>query len=490
VSPVPINANTVLSGTVRIPVPSYDRSRITAGIVHLGGGAFHRAHQAAYLDRLMNNGKAFDWGICDVGTTAADRAVKEALQAQDCLYTLLVKHNDGSCEPRIVGSIVDYLLLADDPDLVIETIARRTTKIVSLTVTEGGYNIDEQTGVFDLENIDVKSDLQSAIPQSIFGVVVEGLRRRRARGFGPLSVLSCDNVQGNGQVARTAFTTFARAHDPDLADWVEHEVSFPNTMVDRITPATTELDRRNLRAEFGIEDRCPVVCEAYTQWVLEDGFVSGHPALDEVGAQFVGDVGAYELMKLRLLNGAHQAIAYFGYLCGHRKVHEAASDSLLQTFLRAYMDHEVTPTLPSVPGVDLRQYKTTLITRFCNPHIDDTLERLCAHSSDRIPKFVLPVIHQQLSNGGEIKRAAAIIASWARYAEGVDELGQPIVVIDRQRQTLKRLARQQRNDPLAFLANRALFSDLADNSRFTSAFQSTMISLHQRGIRATIQALL
>ena len=285
------------------------------------------------------------------------------------------------------------------------------------------------------------------------------------------------------------FTAFARLRDPDLGDWVEHETRFPNSMVDRITPVTTDADRAEVRDRFGIEDRWPVVCEPYTQWVLEDTFTAGRPPYDQVGVQVVDQVEPYELMKLRLLNASHQAIGYFGYLCGYRLVHEAAQDPLFQAFLLGYMDFEATPTLAPVPGVDLESYKHTLIERFSNPQVRDTIARLCAESSDRIPKWLLPVIRAQLAAGGEIRRSAAVVASWARYAEGVDEPGHPIEVVDRLRDSLMQLARRQREDPDAFIANRDVFGDLVDKKPFVTAYRSALASLHERGARATLEWL-
>jgi mannitol 2-dehydrogenase len=306
----------------------------------------------------------------------------------------------------------------------------------------------------------------------------------------PFTVMSCDNLPGNGDLARRAFTTFARLRDPGLGDWVEREVRFPNSMVDRITPVTTDADRAEITERFGIADRWPVVCEPFTQWVLQDTFTAGRPPYEDAGVQVVGDVEPYELMKLRLLNASHQALCYFGYLCGYRLVHEAAQDPLFRAFLLGYMDEEATPTLPPVPGVDLKEYKHTLLERFSNPEVRDTIARLCAESSDRIPKWLLPVIRAQLAAGGEIRRSAAVVASWARYDEGVDEQGQPIEVVDRLADTLTKLASRQHEDPDAFIANRQLFGDLVDDPRFRTAYRSALASLHTRGARATLESLI
>ncbi len=472
----------------RVAVPQYDRSRVSTGIVHFGVGGFHRAHQAMYLDQLMNEGKALDWGICGVGVLPSDRRMSEVMAAQDCLYTLVVKHPDGTHEPRVIGSIVDYLFAPDDPDAVIERMADPSTRIVSLTVTEGGYNIHAVTGRFDESNPAVRHDLEpGAVPATVFGLVVEALRRRTARGLAPFVVLSCDNIPGNGDVARHSFGTFAGLIDPELGAWVQREVRFPNGMVDRITPATTAADREDVATRFGVDDGWPVVCEPFTQWVVEDW--PDRPPFEDVGVQLVADVGPYELMKLRLLNGSHQALTYFGHLAGYRFVHEVCQDPLFATFLLAYMNQEATPTLEPVPGVDLDQYKPNLIARFSNAQVADTVARLCAESSDRIPKWLLPVVRINLERGGPVALTAAVVASWARYAEGTDEQGAPIVVVDRLHDEVMAAAALQLTDPLAFLRNRELFGDLVDDDRFTSAYLETLESLHSVGARATLERL-
>jgi mannitol 2-dehydrogenase len=443
-----------------------------------------------YIDRLLEQGKAQDWGICGVGVLPSDRRMAEVMAAQDCLYTLVVKHPDGTLEARVVGAIVEYLLAPDDPEAVVEKMADEATRIVSLTVTEGGYNVSPVTGQFDATAADVVADLQpGAVPRTAFGLVTEALVRRRRRGLPPFTVVSCDNIQGNGDVARRSFTAFAGLRDPELGSWMEQEVPFPNSMVDRITPATTDEDREEVRQRFGIDDGWPVVCEPFTQWVLEDRFSLGRPPLEDAGVQVVEDVEPYELMKLRLLNASHQALAYFGYLAGYRLVHEAAQDPLFQRFLLGYMEEEATPTLRPVPGIDLGEYRENLVARFSNPAIRDTLARLAFDGSERIPKWLLPVIRENLATEGEIRRSAAVVASWARYCEGVDEEGRPIEIADRRKDSLMANARRQREDPLAFLADRDLFGDLVDDERFTSPYLAALASLHARGARATLEAL-
>ncbi len=472
----------------RVPVPTYDRSQLRSGIVHIGVGGFHRAHQAMYLDQLFSAGAGHDWGITGVGLLPGDRRMQEVMSRQDCLYTLVVKHPDGSLEPRVIGSMVDYLFAPDDPERVLDAMTDPATRIVSLTITEGGYRVHAATGEFDADDPDIKADLRpGAAPRTAFGFVTEALARRRAAGTPPFVVMSCDNLQGNGHVAQKVIAAFATLRDADLGAWIRSEVAFPNAMVDRITPVTTDADRAHLLEQFGVEDGWPVVCEPFTQWALEDRFPLGRPPLEDVGVQVVADVVPYELMKLRLLNASHQALCYLGYLSGYRLVHEVCTDPLFTGFLLGYMDEEATPTLSPPPGVDLEHYKHQLIERFASPAVRDTVARLAAEGSDRIPKWLVPVVRENLAAGGDVRRSALVIAAWARYAEGVDEAGEPIDIVDQRRDALRERARRQREDPLAFLRDPSLFGDLADDERFTRHYLDALESLHHRGARATLE---
>ena len=473
-----------------LPAPRYDRARVRQGIVHIGLGGFARAHLAMYLHRLMEQGEGLDWGICGVGVLDVDRAMRDVMRRQDGLYTLVLRRPDGGLEATVVGSVVDYLFAPDDPDAVIERLSSPETRIVSLTITEGGYNVLDSTGRFDPENPAVVADLSpGAVPKTVFGLVTDALARRRSRGVAPFTVMSCDNMPGNGDVARESFTAFARLRDPELASWIAAAVAFPDSMVDRITPATTEADRAMVRDRIGADDLWPVVAEPFVQWVLQDQFSTGRPPLERAGVQIVRDVEPYELMKLRILNGSHQGLAYFGYLSGHRYVHEAAQDPLLQAFLHAYIQEEVIPTLPVVPGTDLRRYGATVLERFANPYILDTLARVAAQTSDRVPKFVLPVIRDQIAMGGGVRRAAAIVASWARYAEGSDEQGESIEIVDRIRDELVARARRQREEPLAFL-DRRIFGDLVDEPAFRGWYVEARTRIRTEGVRRALEAAL
>ncbi|MCO8269863.1 mannitol dehydrogenase family protein [Actinoplanes sp. TRM 88003] len=487
---LPLNAETVSRLPADLAVPAYDRSALRTGIVHFGVGGFHRAHQAMYLDRLMTEGKALDWAICGVGVMPADRRMQQVLDAQDGLYTLVVKAPDGTLEARVIGSIKEYLFAPDDPDAVIEKMASPEVRIVSLTVTEGGYNFNAVTGEFMADNKDVQHDLALPNqPRTTFGLITAAIERRRERALPAFTIMSCDNIQGNGDAARRSFVAFAGLRDPALAAYVEENVRFPNSMVDRITPVTTDDDRDEVRKHFGVDDGWPVVCEPFTQWALEDSFGAGRPAWEEAGVQVVPDVEPYELMKLRLLNASHQALCYFGYLSGYRLVHDVARDPAFAEFLLAYMKREAEPTLEPVPGINLDEYQHQLIERFSNAQVKDTVARLCAESSDRIPKWLLPVIRHNLDSGGEIKLATAVVASWARYDEGTDEQGAPIEIVDRLRDELNAIALTQRDNPTAFIQNRELFGDLADNERFVETYTSVLESLHTRGAKATLEDL-
>ena len=317
-----------------------------------------------------------------------------------------------------------------------------------------------------------------------------GLVARRTSGASALTILSCDNIQGNGHVSQRAFTAFARLRDPGLADWITRHVRFPNGMVDRITPQTTDEDRAELSRRFGLEDRWPVFCEPFTQWVLEDDFADGRPPLEDAGVRIVSDVEPYELMKLRLLNASHQALCYPGYLVGYRLVHEVTTDPLFDRFLMDYMTAEAIPTLRPVPGIDVHQYARQLIERFSNPEVRDTVARLCANTSDLIPKFLLPVIRHQLAAGGPVTRSAAVVASWARYAEGIDENGERYEIDDILAPQLRAAAGRQRGHRAAFLEdNRAVFGDLADDPRFTRVYSSILTALLDAGVRKTFADL-
>jgi mannitol 2-dehydrogenase len=473
-----------------VGTPGYDRASISAGIVHFGVGAFHRAHEAMFIDDVLALGFT-DWAICGVGILDADRAVRDALRAQDTLYTLVTSSPDGTSAARVIGSIREYLYAPDDPNAVLDRLADPDIRIVSLTITEGGYSVNDATGAFDprdpLTLHDLHPDMR--LPVSVLGYITAGLARRREAGTPAFTVMSCDNIQGNGQVARTAVLGFAARKAPDLAAWIAQNVAFPNSMVDRITPVTTAETRERVLAMYDIEDRWPIRAESFAQWVLEDTFPSGRPPLELVGVQMVDDVEQYELMKLRLLNASHQAMSYLGILAGEQWVHEVCKDPLFTEFLLDYMRFEAMPTLRPVPGIDLDAYCHELIDRFSNEAIRDTLARLAVDGSERIPKFLLPVLRQQLETGGEIRRCALVLAAWSRFLEGRAETGAPTPIDDRRATELIEAVRAEQVEPGSFLDYRPVFGDLGANSRLRDAFVACRESLVARGARVTISAI-
>ena len=463
-----INLNNAALSALPIKAPNYDRGSVTVGIAHIGAGHFHRAHQAMYIDRLLQAGLAREWGICGVGVMPADWTMRDVLNDQDGLYTLILEKPDGSRDAQVIGSIIDYRYAPDDPESALEVLTAPSTRIISLTITEGGYRDPHGPA---------------------FALIGEALDRRRRRGIAAPTIVSCDNIENNGEIAGRAVLANAESRDPELAEWVGEHVHFPSSMVDRITPSTTPEMAKEVRRDFGVNDRWPVLAEAFESWVLEDDFADGRPPLQEAGVLLVDDVSPYEQMKLRLLNAGHQCLCYFAWLCGYRLVHDAARDPLFAEFLLNYFDSEAMPTLRPVPGIDLPAYSRELIERFGNPGVRDTVARLCAYSSDRIPKWLLPVIVDNLAGGGPIRLAAATVASWARYAEGADEAGEPIEVVDNLADSLVPIARSQREHPTAFIENTALFGELSQQPRFVEAYRWALDSLHSRGARATLQAL-
>ena len=458
------------SGPALAP-PPYDRTRLTTGIVHIGVGAFHRSHQAMYVDRLLALG-ATEWGISGVGLLPGDASTAAALRRQDHLYTLALKDPDGTVAGRRIGALREHLLSAEGSEAVLLRLTDPAVRIVTLTITEGGYNLDEATGEFDGTREDVRAELtREGEPQSVFGYVVEALRRRRAAGTEPFTVASCDNIEHNGEVARSAFAGFADLVDPAFGEWLRREVAFPNAMVDRITPATTDDDRALVRERWGVVDDVPVVAEPHAQWVLEDVFPAGRPPLQDVGVQLVADVLPYEQLKLRLLNGGHQALAYAGLLLGHTYVAEAVSDPLVRGLLQAYLS-EAAATLPAVPGVDVPAYCSSLVERFGNPHISDRLQRLAEFSSDRMPRFVLPVARHLLGAGRSADATVLVVAMWATYLERVAAGSGDLPFRDRR----SRIA-----GGIGLLGERELLGVLADDERFAAALRAAVQRIQRDG---------
>lgn len=468
--------------------PVYDRSNVRQGIVHIGVGGFHRAHQAIYIEKLLNRGEALEWGICGVGLREEDRAMQQALESQDYLYTLYELGDSGATPIQVVGAIGDYLLASDSAEAVILTLANSETRIVSLTITEGGYCTDDSTGEFLVDLPQIRYDLEHPQkPVTVFGFLVEALARRRDAGIVPFTVMSCDNVPHNGTVARNALLSFAALRDVELHNWIASNVAFPNSMVDRITPMTSDFHRQQLENETGIEDAWPVVAEPFLQWILEDKFCNGRPALEEVGVQFTNDVTPYEEMKIKLLNGGHQALVYLGALLGHRFVHETMRDIQLRSYVRAYMDLDVTPLLKEVPGIDLEDYKDCLLERFSNTAIYDQMSRIGYDGSSRLPKFIIPTLLERIEAGAPLQRLALIIAAWCHYQQGLDENGGAFEVADTRFNQIQTAARPGVDQVERFLALEEVFGRvIPECTSFVEAFRLQLDRLQSLGVRATL----
>lgn len=473
--PIPLNQNTLKQLPEAITRPTYNRQNLRSGIVHIGVGGFHRSHQAFYTNQLLQNFQATEWGICGIGLREADRKIAEVLERQNGLYTLITKHPKGTIENQVIGSITEFILAVDNPDKAIHKMAHPDTRIISLTITEGGYNINA-SGTFDFGNPAVQHDLEHPeFPQTVFGFLTAALRQRRENGLPAFTVMSCDNVEHNGDVIKYTLLSFAEKQDPELARWIEQNVCFPNSMVDRITPVTTEKDREYLANTFGVEDEWPVTCEPFIQWVIEDHFTNGRPAFENVGVQFVPDVSPYEKMKLRLLNAGHSALGIPGAIIGHPTILACMEDSVLASFMRNYLDKEATPVLDAVPGIDVETYKNTLEERFSNPNIKDSVSRICSESSAKLPKFILPTLLENLQHGGSIRYATFILAAWCYYSDRqTNQHGEPLEIIDAMHPTLNAAAANTQNDPLSFLSIKEIFGALASNSTFTDLY-TTMV---------------
>jgi mannitol 2-dehydrogenase len=471
----------------RVRVPTYDRSIVQPSLMHIGVGGFHRGHQAVYLDDLLETTRNPEWGCCGVGLLEQDARMRDVLRAQDCLYTVLERDPAGD-EARVIGSIVEYLHAQEGRDLVLSRLAAPGCRIVSLTITEGGYYLNEATGGFNDAHADIVHDLaHPQAPRCSFGYLVEALDRRRRAGAAPFTVLSCDNIEHNGTTARRMLLAFAERRDPALARWIAEHAAFPNCMVDRIVPATTPGHRAVLAEEFGIADAWPVGTEPFRQWVIEDRFPGGRPAWDLVGVQMTGDVSPYEKVKMRLLNGSHQAMCYIGMLLGHEFAHDAIADPGIRRLVQRVMDDEVTPLLSSPPGIDLAGYKRTLVERFANPTIGDTLARIGTDGSARMPKFVLPSIAEQLERGGPIDCLCFTVASWFQYLAGRDDRGRPLTVVDAMRDRLVAAASQAGDAPDALFGLGDLVDDaLAQSPRFRGKVADVLRSFRENGCRSTL----
>ncbi len=465
--------------------------RLQPHTVHIGVGAFHRAHQAVYLDDLLEMEETERWGECGLGVLTADLRMRDALVGQDYFYTV-VERSATAQSARVIGSLIDYVYAPEAREAAIERLAAPETRIVSLTITEGGYYLHEATGEFLVEHPDIQYDFQHPRePRSSMGLIAEALRRRSTRGLTPFTVMSCDNLQSNGDVARRILLAYAGRIDYGLEQWIAQNVAFPNSMVDRITPATTSADVAFVAEQFGIQDAWPVVTEPFRQWVIEDKFCNGRPAWEKVGAQFTTDVSGYELMKMRLLNGSHLAMAYLAAVHGYTYVHETMQDPLFRSFIEAFME-EVTPVVPRIAGVSLPEYKSSLIERFSNPTINDQVTRICSEGSAKIPKWLLPSIVNLVRAGESIHLLSLVVASWILYmGTEIDQEGKTLTIIDARAGELTAIARTIGIDPRPFLAVRSIFGDeLASSTFFVESVEKALQTLSAKRVPDAIHMYL
>ncbi len=470
----------------RASLPAYDRSRLTPGIVHIGLGNFHRAHMAVYLDDLFALGEGMNWAIIGAGVRAPDARMRDALKAQDYLSSVIELDPAGKTARRI-GAMVDFLPVSPDNAPLVAAMSRPEIRIVSLTVTEGGYYVDPATGRFDPTHPDIVADAHTPDrPATAFGAIVAALRARRAAGVMPFTVMSCDNLPGNGEVTRAAVTGLARLSDPVLADWIAANVAFPNGMVDRITPATGPRERA-MAASFGlVDDPVPVTCEPFRQWVLEDHFPAGRPPLEKVGVTFTPHVHAYEAMKIRILNGGHAIIAYPGGLMDIEFVHEAMAEPLIAGFLEKVEREEIIPIVPPVPGTDLNAYFDLIRARFSNPEVADTERRLCLDGSNRQPKFIIPSIADNLARGHLPRGLILESALWCRYCMGMSDQGRVIEPNDPNWDRLQTTARAAAINPAAWLAMEDIYGALGRDPQVIACFAGFLADLGARGTRAVL----
>lgn len=468
-----------------VRVPTYDRNSLTPGILHLSVGNFHRGHMAVYLDELFEQGKDLDWAVVGAGLRPSAVDMRETLKAQDYLTTV-VELAPAAISAHIVSCMVDFL--PSDPNAIHDALSDGQIRIVSMTITESGYYIDAATGEFAANHPEMVRDAKSPdTPASLFGVIVKALRARRDAGIEPFTVLSCDNLPGNGNLTRQTVLGLARLGDPELADWIAASVAFPNSMVDRIVPATTDRERRLVEDHFGIIDDLPVVCEPFRQWVVEDHFPSGRPHLEKVGVEFVTDVSGYELMKLRILNAAHASMCYPALLLGHHFVHDAMADPDIVQWLKALLTKEAIPTLKPLPRVNYHHYLDKVLERFSNTEIGDTISRIAEEGSERQPKFILPAVIDALDSGKSVNGFALEIALWCRYCLAEDEQGKLITVKDLRAADLFQFAEASRMRSDAFLDNIDVFGSIGKNALFSEPFCYWLRYIHRLGVRAAIR---
>jgi len=483
---IPLREKNLHSLPDGIKVPDYDRSQLTPGMVHIGLGNFHRAHQSWYLHRLFDQGLCHDWAIIGAGVRPPDAIQRERLKAQDCLTTLIELDPSGK-SAEIIGSMIDYISIEEKNASLIARMAEPDIRIVSLTVTEGGYYVDPSRGGIDTGHSDIIHDVSNPHnPKTAFGAMIEALRIRRAKDHGPFTGLSCDNLQGNGSILRRAIVELARLNDKDLANWIEENCSFPNSMVDCIVPATGECELELVKS-FGIDDQSPVTHENFRQWVIEDNFCAGRPDWDKVGATFTDDVHSFEAMKIRILNGGHQLIADAGEILSINLVADCMSHPLISAFFRKVAKMEIAPHVNAVPGMSADDYVDLVDRRFSNPEINDTVRRVAFDGSSRQTGFILPTLREALDKGAAMEGLALSQAIWARMCQGTREDCTAIEPNDPIWQKLNSAAIAAKGDPQIWLNQRELYGDLADNQRFQDSFQNWSELIASQGLKVALK---
>ena len=467
--------------------PGYDRAALTPGIVHVGLGNFHRAHQAWYLHRLFQRGLDRDWAIIGAGVRPYDAAQRPKLLGQDCLSTLIELDPSG-VSAEVAGAMIDYVPVEEGNAALIHAMADPAIRIVSLTVTEGGYYIEPATKGFDAAHPDIRHDAANPDrPRTAFGAMVAALRRRRDRGIGPFTGQSCDNLQGNGAVLRQTVVSLARASDPDLAEWIDARCTFPNSMVDCIVPATGPAELALARG-FGIDDAVPVTHENFRQWVIEDDFCAGRPDWERVGATFSGRVHDYEAMKIRMLNAGHQVIGHPGEILSVETISACMARPLIRALFRKVQHDEIMPHVKPVPDCTPEAYLDLITRRFSNPAIVDTPRRVAFEGSSRHPGFVLPILRDGLRTGAPVEGLALVEALWARMCEGTREDGSVIEPNDPLWDTLQVTAKAARDRPRAWLEQRRFYGDLVEAPRFAKAFERWLDTIWSDGCEAALEA--
>ncbi len=480
-----------LSHITRIPVPEYDRAALHPGIAHFGVGNFHRAHQAVYIDRYLRETGELNWGIVGIGVSDGDAARRKADQFadQDCLYTMTEFDPTGVPAARVIGAMIDYLLAPREPEKVLDLLTSPGLHIVTLTITEGGYFLDKTSGEFASDSPEVVTEFESATPSSVFGFLVRALERRRANNVAPFTIISCDNLPHNGDITRRAVLGFAAQRNPQLAAWIEDNVAFPNSMVDRVVPYVSDEKRAELNARTGLDDALAVNGESYLQWVLEDRFSDVRPALERVGVQIVEDVTGYETLKLRLLNAPHVLLSYPAILAGYRLVHEAMADRTLRALLERFVEEDVIPILEDVPAdVQVRDYARTIFDRFGNPAIGDQLLRIATDGASKIPTFHAPISSRLVEDGRDVSRELLLLACYRRYLGGIDDRAERFAVTE---PTLpaEDLAALQRQDDPASVVRTLTFRPLrlADHPQATQLISQIDALLADEGVISTIE---